>query len=202
VAAPQQATPTEIIPEKTAVVEGEKEKAAKKPTFKIVPKETISEETAPKKVTSKETKTFSLSPEEERLLVEEIKKRLYPESLEDVEKLFETILLLDEAGSLSKYNDLLCSMVRKNLNREMPEKGAICCLAKVRSEESIPTLIWAFANTKSSYERDLAKRAIEVIKKGEEIDLKSSLGRGRGFSFPSCSWITIVPKTSSLSGPE
>ena len=159
-----------------------KETVAKKTVSKkVAPEEAISEEITLKKKVSKEIipekpKRFSLSLEEEKFLVEELKKHLYPISEKEEKKLFGIIELLRESGSLSKYNNLLCVIVEENLNHEifgaLISEKAICYLAKIGSAKSIQTLLWAFVNTDDAFERKIIKKVIKAIKEGKRIDLK------------------------------
>ena len=219
---PQQATPKEIIPEKTA-----KEIAPQKPTFKIVPREAIPKETAHEKVIPKETvseevistkttgeitakktiskesptasgwddfeatpqkttsseaipikttektENFSLSPEEEKLLVKEIKK-IYPSGYSNERRLSDLLELLEKSNGLRKHEDLLYAIIKKGLGNGWSLTGvsieAVGYLAKVGSVKSIPILIWAYAKTESSYDRVEIEEAVKAIKKREGID--------------------------------
>jgi len=224
VATPQQATLTEITPEKKTervatekkevvkkpVGEGKKKITPKKSTFKIVPKETVSEEVIstktteettpektitaditvwngfkevpaleeapPAKITPKE-EAFSLSPDEEKLIVKEIKKLTPPKKFtSQEEKLFDFLKLLERSGNLPKHEDLLCTIIKKGLIvwdlgcLSNSAEEAIGYLARMGSAKSIPTLMWAYTKVKLSSEREKIQTAIQAIKKREGID--------------------------------
>ena len=184
-------TPKEVASKKTAEETISKEVISTKTTGETTPKKTTGaditvwngfkevpalEEAPPAKITPKE-EAFSLSPDEEKLIVKEIKKLTPPKKFtSQEEKLFDFLKLLERSGNLPKHEDLLCTIIKKGLIvwdlgcLSNSAEEAIGYLARMGSAKSIPTLMWAYTKVKLSSEREKIQTAIQAIKKREGID--------------------------------
>ena len=186
-------TPKEVASKKTAEETISKEVISTKTTGEITAKKTTgaditvsggwsnferipaSKEAPLQTKTTPEEESFSLSPEEEKLLVEEIKKSILPERWDhfQVKRLSDFIKLLKKSGKLHKYESLLCDIIKKDVDGNWPLSEtsieAIGHLAKVGSAKSIPTLMWAYVNV-GSPDRKRIEEAMKTIKEREGID--------------------------------
>ena len=126
-----------------------------------------------KKAVPKKSKGLILSPEEEKSLVQELEKHLYPKSKKEVEKLYAIIGILEESNKLADHNDLLCAIAKKNLNRRKfwfneISKNMVRYLGNIGAVESIPTLLWVATNADNPQLRKMSKKAIKPIKEGRK----------------------------------
>ena len=127
----------------------------------------------PAKITPEE-ESLSLSSEEEKFIVKEAKKIIPSWSEAQEKKLSDFLKLLERSGNLPKHEDLLCTIIKENLNwvssLSNPAKEAISYLTRMGSAKSIPTLMWAYVNVQQPNERRMIEGVIKTIKKREGIE--------------------------------